>query len=58
MIYPIESKFKKKVPITTTEVDTNGNLENSTMKLEKPEPKLEEIENKSLLMPGRFNEYI
>ena len=58
MIYPIESRFKEKVPITATEVDTNGNLENSTMKLENPEPKLEEIEDKSLLMPGKFYEYI
>ena len=35
-IYPIESRVKKKAPIITIEVDTDGNLENSTIKHKKP----------------------
>ena len=35
-IYPIESRVKKKAPIITNEVDTDGNLENSTIKHKKP----------------------
>lgn len=56
-IYPIESRVKKKAPIITIEVDTDGNLENSTIKHKKPEPKPEEIEYKCLLMSGKFYEY-
>ena len=56
-IYPIESRVKKKAPIITNEVDTDGNLENSTIKHKKPEPKPEEIQYKCLLMSGKFYEY-
>ena len=48
---------KIKVPIIPTEVDTNGNLVNSTIKPEKSELKTEEIEDKPFLMSGKFYEY-
>ena len=56
-IYPIESRFKKKVPIIIIEVDTNGNLKNSPIRPEKYEPKPEDIKDKSLLIPGKFYGY-